>query len=122
MIFREGLTKKQYKGGNYLKRGAWTVCKFKSGLGKKKGGVFEAELLPPTHTLGGSCVSHPHFFCLHWITCLSIFPQSHRLNLTHYSKSSLVLAFCFLFVCMIHLAQVHPSFISLLGPQVISRD
>ena len=28
-IFRVGLTKNQYRGGNCLKRGAWTVCRFK---------------------------------------------------------------------------------------------
>ena len=36
--------KNQYKGGDRLKRGAWTVCRFKGvgGLGKKVvGGVFE---------------------------------------------------------------------------------
>ena len=30
--------------GDCLKRGAWTVCRFKGGLGKKEaGGVFEGE-------------------------------------------------------------------------------
>ena len=38
--------KNQYIGGggwgDCLKRGAWTVCRFKGGLGKKDGGsVFE---------------------------------------------------------------------------------
>ena len=39
-IFRVGeLTKNQYIRENCLKRGAtWTVCRFKKGLGEKKGG------------------------------------------------------------------------------------
>ena len=33
--------KNQYRGGDCLKRwGAWTVCRFKGGLGKKEGVVF----------------------------------------------------------------------------------
>ena len=39
-------------------------------------------------------------------------PQSHRLNLTYCSKSSLLLTFCFLFVCMVDQAQMCPSSIS----------
>ena len=38
--------KKQFFGLNRLKRGAWIVCRFKRGLGKKKkrrGDVFELE-------------------------------------------------------------------------------
>ena len=27
--------KNHYRGGDCLKRGAWTVCRFKGGLGKK---------------------------------------------------------------------------------------
>ena len=36
----EGFTKNQYRGGDCLKKGAWTVCQFKGGggLGKNKGG------------------------------------------------------------------------------------
>ena len=41
LVFREGVTKKHYRRGDYLKRrGAWTVCVFKGGLGKKEGVVF----------------------------------------------------------------------------------
>ena len=29
----------QYRGGDCLKRGAWTVCQFKGRLGKKEGVV-----------------------------------------------------------------------------------
>ena len=41
-IFREGgVTKKQYIGGTCLKKGAWTVCRFKRGLAEKEeGAVF----------------------------------------------------------------------------------
>ena len=37
-----GLTKNQYRGGNCLRRGAWTVYRFKGGggLARKKGMVF----------------------------------------------------------------------------------
>ena len=38
-IFR-GFMKNQYRGGDYLKGGAWTVWKFKRGLGKKRGWCF----------------------------------------------------------------------------------
>ena len=39
--------KNQYRGGDCLKRGAWTVCRFKEGLGKKEGEgvVFEKGLI-----------------------------------------------------------------------------
>ena len=33
--------KNRYRGRDYLKKGgAWVVCRFKGGLGKKMGGVF----------------------------------------------------------------------------------
>ena len=42
--FREGFKKNQYRGGNCLKRGgAWTVCRFKGGMVRKRGGVFEGD-------------------------------------------------------------------------------
>ena len=35
-----GFTKNHYIGGNYLKKGAWTVCRFKAGRAwQKRGGV-----------------------------------------------------------------------------------
>ena len=43
------------------------------------------------------------------------FLQSHKLNLTYCLKSSLLLAFCFLFVCMVDQTQMYPSSISPLG-------
>ena len=33
----EGVTENQYIEGDCLKSGAWTVCRFKRGLGKKEG-------------------------------------------------------------------------------------
>ena len=37
-----GVHEKPIKRGDCLKKwGAWTVCKFKGGLGKKEGGGFE---------------------------------------------------------------------------------
>ena len=53
---RGGITKSQYRGGNFLKNGeggwAWTVCRFKEGLGKKEGGgVFEGGIDTPMHTM-----------------------------------------------------------------------
>ena len=42
LIFRRDSGKK-YLGGDYLKKGAWTVCRLK-GCGKKEvGGVFEGS-------------------------------------------------------------------------------
>ena len=38
------------KGGG----GAWTVCKFKGGLDKKEGGVFEG-VDTPMHTMSQKC-------------------------------------------------------------------
>ena len=40
--FRRGFTKNQYRGGDCLKKGAWTVCRFKGrgSLARKKGVVF----------------------------------------------------------------------------------
>ena len=49
-------TKKQCIGENCLKRGAWTVCRFKGGGGregawqKRGGGVFEG-VDTPMHTM-----------------------------------------------------------------------
>ena len=36
--FKWGFTKNQCKGGNCLKRWAWTVCKFKGGTWQERGG------------------------------------------------------------------------------------
>ena len=43
--FYKGVTKKPiYRGGDCLKREAWTVSRFKGGLAKKRGGdVFEGR-------------------------------------------------------------------------------
>ena len=42
--------KKPIYRGNCLKRGAWTVCKFKGGLDKKeRGGVFKGGWYPTAH-------------------------------------------------------------------------
>ena len=44
--------KNRYRGGDYLKRGAWTVCRFKGELGKKEGVVFlRGEVDTPMHTM-----------------------------------------------------------------------
>ena len=40
---RGGVTKNQYIGGNCLKRGTWTVCRFNGGLAKIRGVVFLRE-------------------------------------------------------------------------------
>ena len=38
-----GFTRKQYIWGNCPKKGAWTVCRFNTGVDKKEwGGVFKA--------------------------------------------------------------------------------
>ena len=46
-----GFTENQYRGGAYLKRGAWTVCQFKGGLGKKEGLVFLRGVDTLIHTM-----------------------------------------------------------------------
>ena len=49
-----GFTKNQYRGG-IAQKGAWTVCRFKGGLGKKEGGgVFEGGLTPQCTLWGRS--------------------------------------------------------------------
>ena len=52
LIFSGGFIKKQYIGGNCLKRRAWTVCKFKGGLLKKRGVMFlKGGVDTPIHTM-----------------------------------------------------------------------
>ena len=41
---KPGFVKNQYNGGNYLKRGAWRVCRFKGGLAKKGGLIPQCTL------------------------------------------------------------------------------
>ena len=43
----EGFTKNQYRGGDCLKKGAWTVCQFKGG----GGAVSEGGIDTPIHTM-----------------------------------------------------------------------
>ena len=38
--FRRGFAKNQYREGDCLKRGVWTVCQFKGGLARKRGWYF----------------------------------------------------------------------------------
>ena len=38
--FQGGVTKKQHRGGNCLKRGSWTGCRFKGRFGEKERVVF----------------------------------------------------------------------------------
>ena len=46
ILFLEGgFRKNQYVGG-LPKKGAWAVCIFKNGLGKKKGLFLKGELIP----------------------------------------------------------------------------
>ena len=49
-----GFTKNQYRGENCLRmRGGWTVCQFKGGLARKRGGaggVFERGIDTPMYT------------------------------------------------------------------------
>ena len=62
--------KNQYIGGNCLKKGAWTVCRFKGGggLGEKEGVVFVFEGgLTPVHTMLSSAPKHFNFriYCVY---------------------------------------------------------
>ena len=47
--FLEGGARKSNIGGNCLKMGAWTVWRFKRGLGEKEGGVFKGDWYPNVH-------------------------------------------------------------------------
>ena len=38
-----GPKKKQYVGGNCLKSGAWTICRFKEGVWQKQGNDFYVD-------------------------------------------------------------------------------
>ena len=47
------------RGGDCLKRGAWSVCRFKGGLGKKEGVVFlRGWVHTPMHTMIKIMISH----------------------------------------------------------------
>ena len=61
-----------------------------------------------------SLVGHLVFFVYTGLL-VWVFPQSNRISLVFYLKSSMLLAFCFLFFCMADLAQMCPSSISPLG-------
>ena len=46
------MQKKQYIRGELLIKGAWTVCRFKRGLGKKEGVMFfRGGVETPMHTM-----------------------------------------------------------------------
>ena len=48
-----GFTKNQYIGGIDKKEGAWTICRFKRGLGKNLGVMFlRGWFGTPIHTMG----------------------------------------------------------------------
>ena len=47
--------KNQYRGWDCLRRVAWTVCKFKGGLGKKHGVVFLRGVDTPMDTILKQC-------------------------------------------------------------------
>ena len=51
--FRRGFAKNQYREGDCLKRGVWTVCQFKGGLARKRGWYFSGreEVDAPMHTM-----------------------------------------------------------------------
>ena len=55
-------------------------------------------------------VSFVHTGLLVWA-----FLKPHKLNLTYCLKSSMLLAFCFMFVCIVDQTQIYPSSISPLG-------
>ena len=62
-------TKKQYRGGDCLKRGAWTVCRFKGGglLKIEWSGDYEREADIPMHTMLYVCVYFLNRFFLLFI-------------------------------------------------------
>ena len=50
-LLGRGFTKNQYRGGNCLKRGAWTVSSFKGGFARKRGMVFLRGVDTLIHTM-----------------------------------------------------------------------
>ena len=44
--------KNQYRGGDCLKRGAWTVCRFKGSLARKRRWCFGEGVDTPMHIMG----------------------------------------------------------------------
>ena len=56
-IFKEGGTWKAICRGNRLKKGAWTVCRFQGGFGKKEGEVFLGGVDTPMHTMSKSLIT-----------------------------------------------------------------
>ena len=60
-FFDGGFTKNQYRRGDYLKRGAWTVFRFR-GDWQEKGGVFKGGLIPQC-TLSITFGYNPSSFC-----------------------------------------------------------
>ena len=64
---------------------------------------------------GRSRTGDLRFLCLYRITLVWAFLQWHKFNLTYCLKSSLLLTFFFLLVCIVDQTQLHPSSISILG-------
>ena len=44
---------------------------------------------------GESCVGYLDFFCLHWITCMSIYRLTQALLILPIAQNPLLLTFCF---------------------------
>ena len=58
-----GLTKNLYRMGDCLKRGAWTVCRFKRGAWQERqGGVFEEGWYSNAHYAFEYGLTFPGFF------------------------------------------------------------
>ena len=62
---------------------------------------------------GGSYAAYLYFFVYIGLF-VAVFPHLHGLNLTYCSKSSLLLAFCFLFVYVTGITEMCTSLVSLL--------
>ena len=64
LIFRRGVSRKPIYRRGLPKKGAWSVCRFKEGLGKKEGdGIFEGGRgwYPNAH-YGSSIIELPCYF------------------------------------------------------------
>ena len=73
--FLGGLTKKQYRWGNCLKSGAWTVCKFKEGgLSKNKGVVFLRGFDTLMHTMRLTT----DFCYLEWLPSIELWKKKNK--------------------------------------------
>ena len=74
ILFLGGVHKKPVYRGDCLKREAWTVCRFKGGLGKKeRGSVFEEGIDTRMHTMTSFKIYVTALYLIAWTMLLVLF-------------------------------------------------